>query len=151
MEEAGVHLLGLVRQGDPGLHPVHRPALGLLQRIGAFGMDDALAGRHPVDLARTNGLGEAQVVAVHDLALEQIGQGRQADVRVGTDVDRFRARRELRRTHLVQKDEGPDHPPRMERQDAADLEPAEILAPRVDHHLDHVVSPLNPKLIARGG
>jgi hypothetical protein len=29
----------------------------------------------------------------------------------------------------------------MERQDAPDLEPAQVLAPRVDHHLDHVIGP----------
>ncbi|MNC36596.1 hypothetical protein D3C75_851250 [compost metagenome] len=135
--EGGRHLFQFGRQGDPGLHAVHGPALRLLQRVGAFGMDDAGPGGHPVDLAGTDGLGIAQIVPVHDLALEQIGQGRQADVRMRPHVYGVGARRELGRPHLVQEDEGADHGPGLEGQDAPDLEPAKVLPARVDHQFDH--------------
>jgi hypothetical protein len=49
-------------------------------------MDDARAGGHPVHLAGTDGEVVAQVVAVQDLALEEIGAGGQADVRMRADV-----------------------------------------------------------------
>ena len=56
-------------------------------------------------------------------------------------VDGGRAGGELGRSHLVQEDEGPHHPARMEGQDAPDLEPAQVLAARVDHQFDHVSAP----------
>ncbi|MNV82373.1 hypothetical protein D3C71_1761010 [compost metagenome] len=57
-------------------------------------------------------------------------------------IDGVGARRELGRTHLIQEDEGADHPVRMEGQDPPDLEPAEIFPARVDHQFDHVGGPL---------
>ena len=142
--EARVAILALTGQGDPGLHPVHGAALGSFGGRGPLRMDDALAGGHPVHLAGANGLGCAGAVPMDDLALEQIGQGRKADMRVRADIDRLGPRREFCRPHLVEEDEGTDHAARVERQDPSDLKAPEILATGVDHHLDHLVYPLVP-------
>ena len=80
----------------------------------------------------------AHAVAVGHLAFEQVGDGRKADVRVRAHVDAAReARLELRRAHVVEEDERPDHPVRGEGQDAADLEAAEVAPPLVDDEFDH--------------
>jgi Tfp pilus assembly protein PilF len=64
----------------------------------------------------------ALAVAVHDPAVEQIGDGGEADVRVRAHVDAL-ARHELHRAHLVEEDEGADHLALAVRQGAAHLEP----------------------------
>src|SRR5690606_27434299 len=59
-------------EGDPDLD--HLEA-GFGERSGvveAFGMGDATPGGHPVDLARTDDLFEAETVAMRDLSLEEI-------------------------------------------------------------------------------
>ena len=48
--------------------PNSLPVAGALLVAGTLGMDDALAGGHPVDRARPDRLLEAQAVAMHDLA-----------------------------------------------------------------------------------
>ncbi len=76
---------------------------------------------------------------MHDLALEQVGDRRQADVRVRADVDPH-ARGEARRAHVVEEDEGADHAMGVEGQDAPHLESAQVLAPGVDDEVDHAGS-----------
>jgi hypothetical protein len=74
---------------------------------------------------------------VQDLALEEIGDGGQADVRVGPDVDAL-AGQEVRGPHVIQEDEGTHHPPLGEGQHAADLQTiAQVLATPFEDHLDH--------------
>ena len=73
----------------------------------------------------------AHAVAVGDLAVEQIGDGGEADVRVRAHVDAARdAGRELDRPHVVEEHERPDHPVLREGQHPPHLEPAQIAAPR---------------------
>jgi len=99
---------------------------------------DAAACGHPVDLGRADILLDAQAVAVGDLAVEQIGQGRDADVRVRAHVDRLGdAGGHVHRAHVVEEDEGADRATLGEGQDAADLKAAEILAALVDDEFDH--------------
>ena len=106
--------------------------------LEALRMRDAAARRHPVHLAGPDRLLGADAVAMHDLAVEQIGDGRQPDVRMRPHVDRARnARREIDRTHVIEEDERPDHAPLRERQHASDLEAAEVAAPLFDDELDH--------------
>ena len=71
-------------------------------------MYDPGARRHPVQFAGTDRLLVAEVIAVHELAVEQERHRRQPDVRVRANVDAV-TRLELRRTHVIEKDEGPDH------------------------------------------
>ena len=103
----------------------------------ALGMHDAAPGRHQVDLARPDGERGAEAVAVAHLALEQIGDGGEADVRVRAHVDAV-ADQELGRPHLVEEDEGPDHLLLGRGQRAAHLEAAEVAGARHDDVLDGV-------------
>lgn len=80
--EGGRAILMLRRQGDPQLCRVQ--LLAVVQRI--LGVGDAMSSGHQIDLARADDLLVAQAVAVQDLALDQPGEGLQADVRVRADV-----------------------------------------------------------------
>ena len=80
------------RQRHPGLDAEEPGAARFTSVRGALGMDDAAPGRHPVDLARADGHLRAEAVAVHDLAIEQIGHGRKPDVRVRAHVDALPSR-----------------------------------------------------------
>src|SRR5690606_38745588 len=105
----------------------------------ALGMRDSPPGRHPVHLARPDRLLAADAVAMHDLAVEEIGDRRKADVRMRPDVDLARnAGLEVHGPHMVEEDERTDHPAFRERQHSPDLEPAEAPPPLSDHELDHV-------------
>src|SRR4029434_8734295 len=85
--------------------------------VRALGMHDAASGRHPVDVARRDRLHEAEAVAMHDAALEEIGDGGEADMRMRAHVDAA-AGRELDRAELVEEDERPDHTALRRRQHA---------------------------------
>ncbi len=133
-------LLGL-GQRDPALDPVHRLPVAALQVGRAFGVGDAAARRHQVHLAGHDRERIALAVAVHDLAVEQVGHGRQPDVRVRAHVDAVSGD-ELHRAHLVEEDERPDHLALAVRQRAAHLEPAEIAHPRHDRKLQRIAGML---------
>jgi hypothetical protein len=95
-------------------------------------------GGHPVDLAGLDRLHLAHAVAVGHLALEQIGEGGEPDMRMRADVDVAREPRgELRRPHVVEEDERPDHSMAMIGQHPTHLEPAEIPTTLVDDEFDH--------------
>jgi hypothetical protein len=100
-------------------------------------VDDPAAGHHPVDLARDDGDGRAEAVAMHDLAGVEVGQRREPDVWVGADVDSL-AGREGGRAHAVEEDEGPDITSLVEGQNTADGEAAEVLRARIDDERDEV-------------
>jgi len=53
---------------------------------GALDMGDAAACGHPADITWQHPLRRAEAVLVQDCAFEQVGQGRQADMRVLADV-----------------------------------------------------------------
>jgi hypothetical protein len=139
--EAGIDLLAFLRQRDPGLDSVHRAAF-LAQPLETFGMGDAAAGSHPVHLAGAHRLLRADAVAVHDLAIEQIGDRGQADVRVRAHVGFCRqARRDQFRAHPVEEDVRTDHAPPREGQHPTDLETAQVAGPLADEKFDHVAPP----------
>ena len=71
-------------------------------------MHDAAPGRHQVHGSRLDQLAVAQAVAMHDLAFEQVGDRREADVRMRPHVDAA-ARRKHGRAHVIEKHERPDH------------------------------------------
>jgi hypothetical protein len=97
-------------------------------------MDDAAAGRHPVHIAGTDRLDAAHAVAMHHLAFQQIGQRRQADVRVRTHILALAAA-EHRRSKMIEEDEGANHPPLRRRQRAANLEAVTKVANGWQDHL----------------
>src|SRR5579863_2784964 len=71
-------------------------------------MHDTAAGDHPVDRARSNRLHGAEAVAVNDLAVEQVGDGGQSDMRVWTHVQATPGA-QYGRSHLIEEDKRPDH------------------------------------------
>ena len=74
-------------------------------------------------------LADTQTVTVMDFAIEQIGDRRQADMRMRPDIDPL-AGAEIGRSHVVEKDERTHHATSRERQHPANLQAAaEVLAP----------------------
>ena len=106
------------RQRDPELQAVAavRPADQLLGR--ALRMHDAAPRRHPVDGAGLDPLDDAGRVAMHDRAVEQVGQRRQADVRMRPDVV-VGAGLDVDRPEVVEEDERADRAPGGGREQAA--------------------------------
>ena len=122
------------------------------QRRGrALRVDDAAARDHPVHRARPDRLHRAEAVAVQDLALVEVGERGEPDMRVRAHVEAA-AGAERGRTDVVEEDERPDHPPLDLRKHAADGEAAEILGPgfegQVDGHGE--VAGHNSRVAARG-
>ena len=74
---------------------------------------------------------------MHDLAVEQIGDGREPDVGMRAHVD-TRADQELGRPHLIEEDERSDHLLAGRGQRAAHGEAAEVAGARHDHLLDGI-------------
>ena len=105
------------RQRHPASAAVNGAAVAAQFGAGALGMDDAAPGRHPVDFARADRSDGAETVAVHDLAVEQIGDGREPDMRMRPHVEPG-AGAEVRRPEIVEEDEGPDHARARRRQRA---------------------------------
>ena len=75
---------------------------------GSLRMHDAAAGGHPVHFTRSDRHRRAEAVAMHDLAVEQIGDGGKPDMRVRADVESV-AGAEFRRTEMIEENEGADH------------------------------------------
>ena len=98
----------------------------------ALGMGDAAARGHQVHGAGRDLQRVAFAVAVHDAAVEQVGDGGEPDVRMRAHVHAA-AGHELHRAHLVEEDERADHLALGVRQGAADGKAvAEVAHPR--HH-----------------
>ena len=87
---------------------------------------------------------------MHDLAVEQVGDGRQADMGMGPHVHAG-SEQELGRPHLVEEDEGADHLPLRRGQRPAHLEAAEVAGAGHDHGLDGVAGELVAGLRIVGG
>src|SRR5271166_3368777 len=83
MLEAWLSVLLSLRQGDPGLdaeQAVRRLAGGAARPLG---VGDAAPQHHPVDSAGKDDLVRAQAVAVLELAAEEVGDGREANMGCG--------------------------------------------------------------------
>src|ERR1700680_1741973 len=130
-----------LRPRDPALNA--QTALAALPRArrAAFGMRNAAPGGHEIpraggDLARI-----AFAVAMHDAAVEQIGDRRQPDMGVRAHVQAL-AGTEFTRSHLIEEDERTDHLPSAVRQRAAHGKAvAEIPHARNDDQLERVAGP----------
>ncbi len=115
----------ILGQRHPGLDAMQSGA-GFARGLGrALGMDDAVAGRHPVDVTRPDHLLAAEAVAVHDLALEQIGDRGQPDMRMRTHIGALPGRHR-HRAHVIEEDERADGLSRGGRQQAAHGEIAQV-------------------------
>src|ERR1700722_15098898 len=114
---------------EPQLEAMQALAAAAMVGRGALGMHDAASGGHQVDVARMNGLGAAETVAMDDLAIKQKRHGGEPDMGMRPHVDAL-AGAELDRPEMVEEDEGPDHAPLDVGQGAADAKAAEIDAAR---------------------
>jgi len=104
-------------------------------RSGAFGVNDAAPRGHPVDVARNDRLMRTEAVAVHDLAREQVRDGRQVDVRVRADVHALPGR-QARRSEVIEEHERPDRAVARRRQQPPHDEPAQIAVARRQDRFD---------------
>ena len=126
------------RQRDPALQAQHLLAVAALHVGRAFGMRDAAAGGHQVHRAGLDLLDVALAVAVHDAAVEQIGDGGKPDMRMRAHVHAL-AGDELHRPEMIEEDEGPDHLPLAMRQRAPHRKSvAEIAGARHDDEIERV-------------
>jgi hypothetical protein len=120
------------------LQAQHLLAVAALHVGRAFGMRDAPAGGHQVHRAGLDFLDVALAVAVHDAAVEQIGDGGKPDMRMRANVHAF-AGHELHRAEMVEEDEGADHLPLAMRQCAPHLESiAEVAGARHDDEVERI-------------
>ena len=135
MFEARLSVLVSLRQGDPGLdaeQAVRRLAGGGARSLG---VGDPAPRHHPVDGAGEDDLVRAQAIAVLELAAEEVGDGREANMGMRTYVD-APARDELSRSHLVEEDERPDHLALRRRKRAANLKAPDVARSRHDQGFD---------------
>jgi hypothetical protein len=103
-------------------------------------MHDALAGGHQVDFARPDRQRRSEAVAVEDLAVEQVGDGGEADMRMRAHVDAL-SKLELGGSHLVEEDEGADHLLADRGQGAPHAETAEVFRRRHNDLFDGLAGP----------
>src|SRR3546814_17499898 len=79
---------------------------------------------------------------MHDLAIEQVGDRRQTDMRMRTDIGLARrARLHQLGYHEVEEDVGADHAALGERQHAADFKGTQVEAALLDEEFDHGTDP----------
>ena len=105
--------------------------------LGALplGMGDTAARHHKVDISGPDGLAATHRVPMQYLTLEQIGYRGEADVRMRQHVDAL-ARREVRRSHFIKKDPGPDHFSLCGWQQTADRKTSQIGYPGAQDRLN---------------
>jgi hypothetical protein len=107
--ERGLGLFVCFRQCHPQLQAVQAVAApGQVGRT-ALGMHHAAAGGHPVHCTGLDALARAGGVVVQQRAVEQVGHGRQADVRVRPHV-MLVGRLHLQRAEVVEEQERPPPP-----------------------------------------
>jgi hypothetical protein len=131
--------LVLHRQRYPKLQAVQRFATITPVCGGTFGMNDAAPRRHPVHCAGPDRHRGAEAVAMDDFAVEQIGDGGKADMRMRPNVNAV-AGLEHSRTEVVEKDERSDHARACRRQGAVHLKAAEVDRAGYHHLLNDVAS-----------
>lgn len=114
----GFDVAMFVRQCDPELHTVEPAAVRGRSRLR---MRDAAARRHHVHAARSHHRLDAEAVLMEDFAVEEPGNGLDADVRMRRDVHR-RAGRKRERPVAVEKAPRADQSSLAHRKRAPDLE-----------------------------
>src|SRR4051812_36417403 len=137
MHEIRRRFLVLGGERDPALDAEQLRANGpqLLRR--PLGMHDATPCSHPVQFTRADRQFGPERVAVHDLAVEEVGDSRKADMRMGPHIHSG-AEQEFGRSHLIEEDKGPHHLTLGRRERPPHLEAAEVASPGHDHRLDQI-------------
>src|SRR5262249_36557155 len=100
-------------------------------RSGSLGMHNSTTGSHQVDLAGPNGQCRPEAIAMRDLTIEQVGDGRETDMRMRPDVDPV-PREKLCWSHLIEENEWSDHLALRGGKRASDLEIAKVAGARHD-------------------
>jgi hypothetical protein len=118
MLEGGFDFLMFFRQRNPTLNP--EQAFAAASRVGgrALGMSDATPGGHEIHRARRNLKRVSFAVAMYNSPVKQVGDRGEPDMGMGPDVQAMSSK-ELRRPHLIEKDEWPNHLTLIARQSAA--------------------------------
>src|SRR5436853_2839908 len=138
MGKARVDLLLFSRHPDPELQAVQRLAVAPVIRRRALGMHDAAPGSHPVHRTGMDRRFDAEIVAMNDLAIIEIRERGEADMRMRPHVQPVAAL-ELGGAKMIEEYERADGPARRLRQRAADGESlAEIDAVRHDDDIERV-------------
>ncbi|CAH1673702.1 conserved hypothetical protein [Chelatococcus asaccharovorans] len=135
--ECGRHVLMAVGQGQPCLDSEQAVRTGSGGGGRALRMGHAASGDHPVQRAGTDHLVGTRAVAVVEVSAIEIGDGAEADMRVGPNVDALTGQ-QFGRPRLVEEDEGPDHLPLRRRQGAPNLEAAKVSGPWNNKGLDGI-------------
>src|SRR6516165_10463934 len=100
-------------------------------------MNDAASGSHPIDGAGPYRHGAAETVAMHDLAVEQIGHRRKPDMRVRPHVDTLTDAKDCW-AEMIEADARTDHPRACGGKHAAHLQAAKIDGARQNYMCDRV-------------
>jgi hypothetical protein len=99
-------------------------------------MDNPAPRGHPVNRTRADRLDRSEAVAVHDLAVEEIGHCRETDMGMGAHIKTCSGAQDGR-SQLIEKDKGAHRAALARREDAANLEAtAEVAGSRHDDRLD---------------
>ena len=106
--ESWLCLLMVFRQRQPELQAMQPVILYCDAGAFTFRMGDATAGHHQVNVAGADGLEAADGIPMENLALEQVGHGCYANVRMRAHIDAL-PRRKIRRPHFIKKDPGANH------------------------------------------
>src|SRR5262252_10706094 len=98
-------------------------------------MYNATSCRHPIHRAGADRHHRAKAVAVDDLAVEQVCDGSEVDVRMRADINAL-ADAELGGPHLVEENKRADHLSHPGRQCTANLEAAKVAGAGYNHCFD---------------
>src|SRR5688572_7506044 len=134
MVEARLALFVFRRKGDPALNAVHLPRHVAELWRRPLGVRDAATRDHPVYFARADALHRPHAVSVQHVALEEVGDGGEADVRVRPYVD-VHVGSSQDWAEMVEEDEGPYEPSMGEWKHAPNVDGPEAARARGDDEL----------------
>src|SRR2546430_6678014 len=145
MRKTGLPLFQGLRHARPELQPVRAPAHAAQLRWRALRVRNAAARSHPIDGAGLDRLYGADAVAMNDASLEEIGHGRQPDMRVRTDIV-VPEGLELLGTEMIEEKERPHGLPFRGGKKAADLGLAHFPHSRLPYQdVSHLSPPAPPR------
>src|SRR6476620_3078131 len=126
MIESGRNFFAAVWERQPRLHPIKAGTLDPQRFRRALGVHDTAPCGHQVDCAGLDYLVRTDAIAVLNGPLEQIGNGREVDVRVWSDIHPLPGRK-LCRAELIDEDERTDHRSLAGGQGPPNLKSAEVV------------------------
>ncbi len=102
---------------------------------GTLRMCDSTPGCHEVNGTGLNGLYVTQVVAVHDLSFEEVGNGRETYVRMRAHGDAFSGWK-FGRSHMIEENKRSDHASLCRGQNTTHRKLAEVTFSGSDCHFN---------------